>query len=161
MMTQMRPLFIKRQNSSHLSSLGSGRMTNIILSYMMYQKAILFKDPAMAAKILKGGHPREVKNMGRKIKNFDEDTWVQHRETIVTKGTLLKFSKPVKDEGLKDKLLATEDKEIVEASPYDRIWGIGFTEQHAEDLREDWGLNLLGKAIMTVRAQLQQGEVKA
>lgn len=127
----------------------------------MYHKAILFKDPTVALTILKAHHPREVKNLGRKVKNFNQDTWVKHREDIVTKGTLLKFTKPVNDEGLKEKLLATGDQDIVEASPYDRIWGIGFTEKHADDVRDDWGLNLLGKAIMVVRTQLREEDAKA
>lgn len=164
-MIQTPPSFTKQQSSKYPES-GEASPVFICLmiylrSYMMYHKAILFKDPTVALTILKAHHPREVKNLGRKVKNFNQDTWVKHREDIVTKGTLLKFTKPVNDEGLKEKLLATGDQDIVEASPYDRIWGIGFTEKHADDVRDDWGLNLLGKAIMVVRTQLREEDAKA
>lgn len=121
---------------------------------MMYQKAILFNDTAIAARTLTAKHPRDVKSLGRKVKNFDQDVWVANRERIVFEGNMLKF----RDETLKAQLLATGDAEIVEASPYDDIWGIGYREEHADAVRADWGQNLLGKALMEVRKQLNEKE---
>lgn len=117
-------------------------------SYMMYQKAILFNDTAAGLAILNASHPRKAKSLGRKVHNFSNEVWDAERERIVLHGTVLKFRA---DPALREKLLATGDRELVEASPLDAIWGIGFAEANAEDLRADWGLNLLGKAIMNAR----------
>ena len=134
---------------------------------MMYQKALLFGDAAVAAEILAASHPRQVKALGRKVSNFDDGIWKAERERIVRDGTYLKFTGPVSEEGLRrgtsadapliaplslrDLLMNTGDQEIVEASPMDRIWGIGYGAAKAESKREKWGLNLLGKALMHVR----------
>lgn len=138
---------------------------------MMYHKAILFNDQAVADEILQAGHPRNVKALGRKVQNFSEDTWKKHRVDIVRKGNLLKFTTAVTEEGfrkgtgenaplidgsLREMLLATGTSEIVEASPFDKIWGIGFKADVAEKARKHWGLNLLGKALMEVREQLRK-----
>jgi ribA/ribD-fused uncharacterized protein len=61
---------------------------------------------------------------------------------------------------LKALLLATGERELVEASPMDRIWGIGFGEKNAGRARRHWGLNLLGKALMDVRKRLREEEGK-
>ncbi|OAQ81364.1 hypothetical protein VFPBJ_03948 [Purpureocillium lilacinum] len=63
---------------------------------------------------------------------------------------------PLIEGSLREMLLATGEREIVEASPYDSIWGIGFTERDAEGMREHWGENLLGKALMEVRSELRE-----
>jgi ribA/ribD-fused uncharacterized protein len=128
---------------------------------MMYQKAILFGDERIAGQILKASHPRKVKELGRKVSNFSEPKWNEERMNIVRQGNLLKFTRPVEpgDKVMLDKLLATGDRELVEASPYDRIWGIGFKEDVADVTRDEWGLNLLGKALMEVRETLRQERV--
>ncbi|KAL2270870.1 hypothetical protein VTJ83DRAFT_241 [Remersonia thermophila] len=141
--------------------------------YMMYHKALLFSDTAVAQEIMAGGkHPRKVKELGRKVANFDEETWNARREEIVRKGNLLKFTRPANPgdgkwtvaaaggKNLRELLLETGDRVIVEASPYDKIWGIGFVEEEAEGARERWGLNLLGKALIEVRAELRGQEKK-
>lgn len=75
---------------------------------------------------------------------------------IVTEATYLKFTASENAEELKSMLLATGDRELVEASPMDRIWGIGFGEKNAGKNRHRWGKNLLGKALMDVRARLRE-----
>lgn len=143
---------------------------------MMHHKALLFNDPATAHLILTNKSPRKAKGLGRKVANFSESTWLQHREDVVRRGNLLKFTRAVSEAGsqknsrkasqnptetapLKDLLLRTGDRELVEASPYDPIWGVGYCERDAELVsRRDWGLNLLGKALMDVRAMLRQQE---
>ena len=138
---------------------------------MMYQKALLFSDPDVAAEILAATHPREVKHLGRQVSNFSEPLWHAQREAIVRRGSLLKFTRPVdREDGwwvgqdgqdLKAMLLATGERELVEASPMDRIWGIGFGAAKAGSVgRQRWGLNLLGKALMVVRAELREAEAK-
>lgn len=130
----------------------------------MYQKAILFNDTKIANQVLNASHPSRVKTLGRKVSNFSHEVWDANREEIVYKGNLLKFTKPFVDDGdgdgsnndLLSKLLETGDRELVEASPYDQIWGIGFKDVDAEANRQKWGLNLLGKALVKVRAVLRE-----
>ncbi|KUI62652.1 hypothetical protein VP1G_09777 [Cytospora mali] len=130
--------------------------------YMMYQKAKLFNDDEMAAEILAehNTHPHKAKELGRGVRDFDEGIWERERYRIVEEGTWLKVTRPVDDEGMKLKmlLLDTGDRELVEASPFDRVWGIGFRAKDAGRNREQWGLNLLGKALMAVRERLREEE---
>ena len=118
--------------------------------YMMYQKAKLFKDKEISDKILNTTNPRSIKMYGRKVKKFNDKIWISHRERIVYNGNLLKFRQ---NKNLKKKLLETKDKILVEASPYDEIWGIGMSTNNKNHLDETkWrGLNLLGKCLMLVR----------
>jgi ribA/ribD-fused uncharacterized protein len=109
---------------------------------MMYQKAILFKDEAIAAKILVTIAPKEQKSLGRQVSDFDNGVWLKNRERIVQDGSYYKFAKSLlKGEDLKAQLLETRDRELVEASPMDKIWGIGYGEKNAPKMREKWGLN--------------------
>lgn len=143
---------------------------------MMYQKALLFDDHEVGAEILAAEHPRQVKALGRKVKGFDDEKWKKNRERIVRDGTRFKFARAVSEDGLKrgmaedaplvgmglrELLLSTGKRELVEASPLDRIWGVGFGPNKARANRARWGLNLLGKALMQVREEFQRdGEVK-
>lgn len=122
--------------------------------YMMAQKALLFNDIKTYDKIMSLSNPHKIKALGRLVKNFDQEMWDKHKEDIVFKGNLLKFSQNKK---LCKQLLATGDKEIVEASPTDTIWGIGLAETDPAIYNKDnWkGTNLLGKAIMKVRDVLK------
>ena len=124
----------------------------------MSQKALLFSDPEIARSILEVKSTEKqamasVKALGRKVQNFDDAVWKKHRERIVLEGTLLKFRQ---NEELKEKLLETGEKTIVEASPRDRIWGIGFGEKNALGRHNKWGENLLGKVLMEARKQLRE-----
>lgn len=122
--------------------------------YMMAGKARLFNDPETEEEILKAGTPNQAKALGRKVKNFDPKLWDDYKYEIVTQGNLLKFSQNHK---FKDFLLSTGEKILVEASPYDRIWGIGMleTDNRAENPLLWNGENLLGFALMEVRDQLK------
>ena len=123
--------------------------------WMMAGKARLFGDDAMLAQILATEDPARAKKLGRKVRGFRHDVWVARRSAIVTEGNLHKFSQ---DADRKAFLLSTGDRVLVEASPVDRIWGIGWAEndpQAADPLA--WrGENLLGFAIMAVRDQLRR-----
>ncbi|KAF8178432.1 hypothetical protein BJ912DRAFT_856157 [Pholiota molesta] len=128
--------------------------------WMMLQKALLFKDSVIAREILEvpgisATDMAHIKALGRKVKNFDDEKWVANRERIVLEGNLLKFKQ---SEVLRKKLLDTGDKVIVEASPRDRIWGVGFGERNALNQKERWGLNLLGKALEETRRILRADE---
>ncbi|MDN3695605.1 NADAR family protein [Chryseobacterium tructae] len=122
--------------------------------YMMAGKARLFNDHENLEKILQAPTPNQVKSLGRKVKNFDPKLWDEHKYEIVRQGNLLKFSQNKK---YKDFLLSTGDKILVEASPYDTIWGIGMleTDSRAENPLLWNGENLLGFALMEVRDELR------
>lgn len=121
--------------------------------YMMAQKALLFGDEASYQGILASKTPAEAKKIGREVANFDETLWDSKRDEIVFKGNYHKFSQ---DERLKSFLLQTGDRILVEASPYDTIWGIGLTAQDVNASKPmNWkGLNLLGFVLMEVRDEL-------
>ncbi len=127
---------------------------NTAEQYMMYHKALLFNDLVMAKKILETDSPKTVKSLGRQISNFDEDTWVTHREKIILQGNYLKFSQ---NEELKQFMFGCPKKCIfVEASPYDRIYGVGYNSKAALHNRKNWGLNLLGRALNTTYQKLRE-----
>ncbi len=122
--------------------------------YMMWRKALLFDDYDIAEKVLAATHPGAAKKLGRSIRGFADDTWVEHRFGIVVSGNLAKFGQHAE---LRRFLLDTGDRVLVEASPVDRIWGVGLT---ADDPRIEspagWkGLNLLGFALMEARERLR------
>ncbi|MEO3829484.1 NADAR family protein [Actinomadura sp. B10D3] len=121
--------------------------------YMMAGKARLFGDEETAAAIIAASHPRRAKDLGRRVRDFDEKTWQDHRVAIVTKGSEAKFAQ---NEELRDYLLGTRDRILVEASPLDRVWGIGLAadDPRAEDVSSWQGQNLLGFALMTARTAL-------
>lgn len=121
--------------------------------WMMAGKARLFDDPAVLAQIVASQDPGKVKALGRQIVNFDEARWVEHRYGIVVAGNLGKFEQ---NPDLRRFLLSTGDKVLVEASPVDAIWGVGLAADDPDVARpEHWrGLNLLGFALMEVRARL-------
>ena len=94
----------------------------------MAEKARLMRDEETREKILASTDPEEIKALGRQVRNFDEYRWQKHRMEIVVTGNLHKF---IDNEDLKNFLLSTGDKILVEASPYDTVWGIGMKEdQH-------------------------------
>ena len=123
--------------------------------WMMAEKARLFEDQQHLQAILQADTPEEAKQLGRKVKGFDQQVWMDHRFEIVVKGNLLKFSQ---NEHLKDFLVNTGNRILVEASPTDRIWGIGMQQDEPgiESPKKWNGLNLLGFALMEVRDELQE-----
>ena len=124
--------------------------------FMMAEKAKLF-DPEsdVFSKIIEAKDPGKAKKLGRQIKHFDEQIWLEQRFDIVVKGNYLKFSQ---NPELKQFLLNTSYRVIVEASPVDPIWGIGMAADHRDAANpKRWkGLNLLGFALMQVRDQLEK-----
>ena len=123
--------------------------------YMMAQKALLFNDAEVYDEIMAADNPRDYKKLGRKIRNFDGKVWDMKKYEIVVEGNKAKFSQ---NDELKEFLLSTGDAILVEASPYDRIWGIGlYPAQAAKGTVDQWrGLNLLGCALMEVRDWLRE-----
>ena len=123
--------------------------------YMMRAKALLFGDAEAAARIPLAPHPREAKMMGRQVRGFDEEHWAGHRVEFVVAANVAKFGQ---DPALRDYLLTTGSRVLVEASPRDRIWGIGMgAGNELASSPGHWrGLNLLGFALMEARQRLSQ-----
>ena len=121
--------------------------------YMMWRKAMLFGDEGTAGQILAAGHPGEAKKLGRLVDGFDDEVWQRERWGIVVAASLAKFGQ---DQARRDYLVGTGSKVLVEASPYDAIWGIGASRDDpaAADPARWPGLNLLGFALMQARAEL-------
>ena len=121
--------------------------------YMMAAKAALFGDVQTHERILAAKTPGAAKALGRQVVGFDEDIWAQERMRIVVDANLGKFTRNAQ---LSDFLLNTGDQVLVEASPVDRIWGIGLAAEEPDTQHPSrWrGLNLLGFALMEVRDAL-------
>jgi ribA/ribD-fused uncharacterized protein len=129
---------------------------NCAEQYMMHGKAVLFGDEDVAREILAADHPKTHKALGRKVANFDDARWKAQRCEIVRAGNRAKFSQNAE---LKAQLLATRGTTLVEASPYDRIWGIGLSakDPRALDPKQWKGQNLLGKILTELREELLAG----
>jgi len=127
---------------------------NCCEQYMMSEKARLFGDNDSESKIMESRNPREQKALGRKVKNFDADKWNEVSRIVVFKANFAKFSQ---NDDCFEELMDTGEKTIVEASPYDKIWGIGLAASDVRALdRSTWnGTNWLGVAIVEVRVVLR------
>jgi hypothetical protein len=123
--------------------------------WMMANKALLFGDTEILRKIVKTDKPGEVKELGRQIRGFDEIKWNERRFQIVKTGNIHKFNQ---NKILRDFLIATGDRVIVEASPTDSVWGIGLSQDSEMiDNPYTWrGENLLGFALMETRDFLKE-----
>jgi len=123
--------------------------------YMMAKKALLFKDFNAHRAIMNTKDPKEQKLIGRTVSNFNPDVWNQHCRKFVYEANYAKFTQNPK---MFDELMGTGTKEIVEASPEDKIWGIGLhsTNPLAWDKATWQGTNWLGQAIMQVRERLKK-----
>ncbi len=123
---------------------------------MMFSKAFMFGDNEVADKILKTKKPGEQKALGRAVRNYNEEQWAEKREWVVDEILYQKFTQ---NEDLKNILLETGDRIIVEASPYDKVWGIAMgVDKYPEILdQNNWkGQNLLGKCLMRVREKIRK-----
>lgn len=122
--------------------------------WMMAEKARVFGDEARRQAILACRTPKEAKAHGRAVQGFDQTIWFRERLRIVREGSLHKFRA---DPALRELLVGTDDAVLVEASPLDRIWGIGLAADHPKAVEPaSWpGENLLGFVLMEVREALR------
>lgn len=127
-----------------------GLTFNSAEQFMMYGKAKLFGDNEIAGKILNSKNVREQKSLGRKVKNFDLETWNKNALDIVYRGNKAKFEQNTEYLEL---LLLTKGTTIVEASPTDNVWGIGLTADNidANDILKWKGTNWLGIVLTELR----------
>ena len=126
---------------------------NCAEQYMMAAKAKLFGDDDTLDRIMESTSPREQKKLGRLVKGFNADRWNTVAREVVYEGNYAKFTQNL---DLLDKLLGTEGTTLVEASPYDCVWGIGMreTDEGITD-RDNWrGTNWLGETLTGLREDL-------
>lgn len=127
---------------------------NCAEQYMMAQKAILFDDAAALQIIMNTDNPKIQKAAGRTVKNFDKILWEQNAKLFVYRANMAKFTQ---NSEFLEWLMGTDGTTLVEASPWDKIWGIGLdsTDPRAKD-RTTWqGTNWLGEIITQVREDLK------
>lgn len=132
--------------------------------YMMASKAALFEDQKSFEKIMEvtgpwekvhdfTKYPKEQKRLGRLVKNFDTDIWNDNAVDIVERGQIHKL---LQNTYILEMLGMTKGKLLVEASPYDKIWGIGLRndDPRAFDMSQWKGLNWLGEALTKARINI-------
>jgi ribA/ribD-fused uncharacterized protein len=117
-----------------------------------YDKQTHKTNLKICEQILDTFSPQQMKLLGKSVEEFDQELWNATKFYIVCKGNYLKFNQ---NQDLKQILLKTKNKILVEASPYDKIWGIGYSKENAMDNINKWGENLLGKVLMAVRNKLE------
>lgn len=130
-----------------------GQKFNCSEQQFIATKATLFKDDEALKTIMGTDDPSVQKRAGRLVKNYDDQKWTQTRYLAMQLAVLGKFSQNIE---LQKILLRTKNKIICEASPYDKLWGIGIGVDHPDILDESkWqGENLLGKVLMDIREKL-------
>jgi len=130
-----------------------GRRYRTAEHWMMAGKARLFGDQEHHDAILDTDSPRRAKDLGRRVRGYDHETWVARRYGLVVTGNVHKFSTHPE---LGAYLQGTAEQVLVEASPADLVWGIGLAQDHADatDPARWRGTNLLGFALMEARARL-------
>ncbi len=122
--------------------------------FLMAEKARFFGDQGALSQILRAKDPAEAKNLGRKVKGFEDDAWEKKRVVFALQANEAKFRQ---NQDLRDYLLGTGQKILVETSPVDTVWGIGLVENdpRASDPEQWRGLNLLGFVLMNARSRLR------
>lgn len=123
--------------------------------FMMYRKAVCFKDDKIAEEILLTEDVAQIKELGRLVSNYEEQVWNGVRQLIVYEGLLAKF---LQNESLKKKLIETGEALLAECAVKDCIWGIGLSMKDPDRWSpEQWkGKNLLGYTLMMVREKMRE-----
>ena len=121
--------------------------------YMMYKKAVCFRDDVIAEKILETDEVGSIKELGRMVAGYNENYWNGIRQIVVYEGLIAKFSQ---NDKLREGLLHTKDQILAECAVKDRIWGIGLSMKDPDrmDLSKWRGQNLLGYTLMMIRDSL-------
>ena len=122
----------------------------------MYIKAITFGDNVTAQKILNTDDPNRCRKLGRQVKGYNDAEWAKIRYDVFY---TLNWAKYIQDKNLQEKLLNPQfdGKKFVEASPIDKIWGIGYAEDNRNIEFTDmyWGKNYLGRILTNIRNRLK------
>lgn len=125
---------------------------NCAEQYFVALKAELFEDYGAIERVLEEKHPKKQQEIGRGIKNFDNETWVQNRDQVWLQVLLAKFRQ---NKHLEDVLINTPRFSIIAEDSPDLIYGTGLGQNHSIEKRSDinyWsGQNLMGEYLMEVR----------
>lgn len=123
--------------------------------FMMHKKALLFNDFDIAKKVLEKKFPGDQKALGRKVKNFNKEVWDEHARQIVYEGCYYKFTQ---NEDAYKYLMETKGYYLVEASPFDVVWGVGLGgyEPEIKDPKNWKGTNWLGQVLTVLREDLAE-----
>ena len=133
-----------------------GNKYNCSEQYFMYRKCQRFdaSNIRLLNGILTETNPSTIKRYGREVKNYDDKIWEEERYEIMVEALRLKFNQ---NAYIRKQLIETKTRLLYEASPYDKIWGIGFCYRDAINQNEsNFGQNLLGKALMQIRDELSE-----
>lgn len=122
--------------------------------YMMAVKAELFNDDDAFAFIMKANNPKTQKAAGRRIIGYSDDVWNPVARDMSYTGVYEKFRQ---NDEIRNLLISTGNKLLVEASPFDRKWGIGFDHINAPGREDEWGWNWLGQNLMKARDDIRLG----
>lgn len=119
----------------------------------MYNKARLFNDRESTRQLDNLYlSPTKANTIGRRITGFDPIVWEKEKYHLMKEALYQKFSNCPH---LKWFLLNTGDKILVNANAKDRVWGAGVSKNHAHDVQQWTGDNLLGFSLMDVRDHLR------
>lgn len=138
-----------------------GLVYNCSEQYFMVQKLKTFdkNNRVLLDKMLCETDPKKIRQLGRQVRNYDEQQWDLIRYSVMLQGLTYKFTQ---NPDLQKILLGTGEQMLAEASPYDQVWGIGMFASDAKAQHpSQWrGQNLLGKALMKLRDHLKTNTSK-
>ena len=139
-------------NFYHSKFIENGIEFNCSEQYFMYYKCLTFdkENKPLLEAILNEKSPAKIKNFGRQVKNYNDKIWNEKRYSVMINALRLKFTQ---NKDIKDLLISTKEKLLFEASPFDKIWGIGYEGKTAANMidKTKFGKNLLGQALMEIR----------
>lgn len=129
--------------------------------YFMAQKCLLFdrENTKLYKQIMETKIPYIIKRLGRQVRNFEQKKWDTEKYNIMKNAIRYKFNQ---NKIIRKKLLLTCDKNLYEASKFDKTWGIGIDCETAKNLDEASypGQNLLGKVLMEIREEIKNSNNK-
>jgi len=136
--------------------------------YYMAMKALFFKDDFRYKMIIAESNPKKIKKHGRSVENYSDESWYGSEEEDILTNPAKKhmydanFLKYSQNEKLLKILKESEGSTLVEASPYDRRWGIGMSYCAVAKHRRFWkGKNWLGEVLTKVREDIMAKESKS
>ena len=141
----------------HIIGFGKGKNQKVVIhnseTAIMLEKASLMDDKDIFEKLKHSKHPSYSKKLGRKVKNWNQKLWDENIENIALYVLTAKFTSFSQ---LRDKLISTKNAILVEAAPYDRIWGVGMrsNDPNIRDPKKWKGQNILGFTLMKVRENI-------
>ena len=122
---------------------------NCVEQFLMFKKALLFKDNETARKVIDTSSLKDQKHLGYTIKGLYKDLWESKQDAIMKTALKAKFEQC---DTCKTFLKNTKPNRLAEASPSDRYWdiGLGLRDQNVWDTKLWKGQNKLGEMLMEI-----------